>query len=146
MKSAHRLLAFSTALVITFCLSGCVSEHPPEWLWAKVRVTQLAHFEGAPNDIRLMFSISNNDPYRAKKSHIETSKLYIDGYEVEGSTEIINTGDRDRFWSELPPQTTIFFDREIRGFSTPGIHTIVWKSEVFESTPARFSVISPPHH
>lgn len=142
------LLTIVTALGLSLFVYGSTkqeTEHPQ--IWAAISVPEPIFYEGWTNQIIMDFAVVNDGgkPFVVTPC-INTSKLVINGEELSGKDLDdfhfnLNNGPRETS-NPLPPGRGFSFNKSIgHYFQRPGVYSVVWKGDCFESSPVVFRVM-----
>ena len=134
-------------LLITLFVSGLVlvgwAPANPEKhkLWASLSVSRPLFHAGSTAELLLHFTLVN-DGSETIDPKIESSKIIINGVEIEESGFILGNGPRDKRWTALPSGDSLEFAYALeKYFKAPGIYRVSWKGENFETPTIVFRVM-----
>ena len=110
-------------------------------IWAALSVSRPIFHAGWTKDLSIHFTLVN-DGSETIDPKIESSKMVINGIELENSGFILGHGPRDARWNALPPGEALEFTYALEDyFKKPGIYRVSWKGDNFETPPIVFRVI-----
>lgn len=111
-------------------------------LWAALSISRPLFHAGSTKELLIHFTLVN-DGIKAIDPKIESSKLMINGEELDDSGFLLSGGPKDARWNALPPGDTLEFAYALEGyFKKPGIYRVSWKGEDFETSTIVFRVMS----
>jgi hypothetical protein len=134
-------------LIITLFVSGLLvvslvsanQEHPK--LWASLSVSRPLFHAGWTKELLIHFTLVN-DGSKTIDPRIESSKIIINGVELENSGFILSNGPRDRRWRAVPPGDSLEFTYALEDyFKEPGIYRVSWKGDNFETPTIVFRIM-----
>src|SRR5688572_8906238 len=100
-------------------------------LWASLSVSRPLFHVGWTKELLVHFTLVN-DGSKTLDPRIESSKIIINGVELEDSGFIFGNGPRDKRWRALPPGDSLEFSYALeKYFQAPGIYRVSWKGETF---------------
>lgn len=109
-------------------------------LWAALSVSRPLFHSGWTKELFIHFTLVN-DGSETIDPKIESSKIIINGVELENSGLILGNGPRDARWSALPPGDALEFTYALESyFKKPGIYRVSWKGDNFETPTIIFRV------
>lgn len=132
--------------IIAVCVSGLLffswvdarQERPS--LWASISVSRPLSPAGWTKDLSIHFALVN-DGSKTVDPKIESSKIIVNGKELEDSGLILGNGPRDKRWNALPPGESIEFNYALESyFKEPGIYRVFWKGDGFETPIIEFRI------
>lgn len=134
-------------LIIALFASGCwlfswarANPKPPN-LWASLSVSRPLFHAGWTKDLSISFTLVN-DGIETIDPKIESSKIVVNGVELENSGFILGNGPRDARWNALSPGDALEFTYALEDyFKKPGIYRVSWKGDNFESPTIIFRVV-----
>ncbi len=110
-------------------------------LWAAVSINEPLHQEGWTRNLLIHFTLVN-DGNATLDPEIDSSKIIVNGVEIENSAFILGNGPRSPEWNALPPGRSIQFAKAMGDyFERPGIYRVSWKGENFETRAIEFRVM-----
>ncbi|MGH9968652.1 MAG: hypothetical protein ACREBG_12605 [Pyrinomonadaceae bacterium] len=128
-----------TGLLLLLNFANATQESPK--LWAAISVSSSVFKEGSTKNLQLDFTLVN-DGAQTINPRIESSKIFINGKELEDSSLIFANGPRGVDWSAIPPGGFLQFSYGLeKYFRASGIYKVSWKGEEFESPPIVFRVL-----
>lgn len=135
------LLAIVT-LLLPFALCARAPQEPSRLnLWAAVAINDPLFQEGRTEKLMIYFALVN-DGDSVVDPEIESSKLIINGTELNDSGLIFGNGPRDARWKALPPGKSLLFGYAMKSyFQKPGTYAVSWKGSDFETTPIVFRIL-----
>lgn len=121
------------------------TEHPK--IWAAISVPHPLFYEGWTNEVVMDFAIFNSSdkPFLVSPC-INSSKLVINGEELKGKDLdvfyfILNNGPREQY-KPFPSGRGFYFNKAVgHYFQKPGIYSVAWRGDCFESAPLVFRVM-----
>jgi hypothetical protein len=114
-------------------------------LWAGISVNRPI-FEASANDRPtgpVIYFTVVNDSNDTVDPEMNSSNLFINGTKLTAWPRTISSGPRDvRRWKALPPRDYLFVAIALGDhFAKPGVYTVKWKGEMFESSEITFRVL-----
>ena len=110
-------------------------------LWAAISVSDPLFQEGGTKDLMIHFTLVN-DGNAVVDPRIESSKISVNGEELENSGFIFGNGIRSSNWNALAPGDALRFTYGLEQyFLKPGIYKVSWKGEDFETSTIVFRVM-----
>jgi len=83
-----------------------------------------------------------NDGNRTVDPKIDSSKIIVNGKELDDSALILGNGPRGANWNALPPGGTLQFGYNLaKYFQASGIYRVSWKGQAFEAPTIEFRVV-----
>ena len=134
-------------LLITLFVSGILlaggtraNQEQPK-LWAALSINRPLFHVGWTKELSIYFTIVN-EGNRTIDPQIESSKIIINGVELESSAFIFGNGIRDQRWRALPPGDSLEFTYALENyFKEPGIYRVSWRGKNFETPTIEFRVM-----
>ena len=137
-KSLFIIALFASGLLL-FSWARANQERPK--LWAALSVSRPLFHAGSTKELLIHFTLVN-DGIKPIDPKIESSKIIINGEELENSGIILGNGPRDARWNALPPGDTLEFAYALEdSFKKPGIYRVSWKGKNFETSTIVFRVM-----
>lgn len=143
MRRMDRKSVFIIVLLVVglSCVSRASAELQRPKLWAALSVNRSLFHEGGTKGLSIHFTLVN-DGEEIVAPNIESSKITINGAELEDSRLILGNGPRDDRWNALPSGKAIEFAYALEDyFKKPGIYRVSWKGENFETPTIEFRVM-----
>ena len=110
-------------------------------LWAALSINRPLFHAGWTKELSVYFTVVN-EGNKTIDPKIESSKIIINGVELENSAFIFGNGIRDQRWRALPPGDSLEFTYALENyFKEPGIYRVSWKGENFETPTIVFRVM-----
>lgn len=110
-------------------------------LWAAISVSDPLFQESWTKDLMIHFTLVN-DGSEIIDPKIESSKIIINGEELENSGFIFGNGIRSKNWNALAPGDALRFSLGLNEyFKKPGIYKVSWKGENFHAAEIIFRVM-----
>ncbi len=110
-------------------------------LWASLSVSRPLFHAGWTKELLIHFTLVN-DGSKTIDPKIESSKIIINGVDLENSGFILSNGPRDGRWRALPPGDSLEFTYTLGDyFKKPGVYRVSWKGENFETSTIVFRVM-----
>lgn len=110
-------------------------------LWAALSVSRPLFHAGSTSELFIHFTLVNDGGETADPK-IESSKIVINGVELEESGFILGSGLRDARWKALPAGEAVEFTYALeKYFKQPGIYRVSWKGDNFETPVITFRVV-----
>jgi hypothetical protein len=139
----HRKAIFIIILFVSgfllFSPAHAKSEQPN--LWAALSVSRPLFHAGWTKELYIHFTLVN-DGSETIDPKIESSKIIINGVELENAGFIVGNGPRDARWHALPPGDALEFTYALEDyFKEPGIYRVSWKGGNFEAPTIVFRVV-----
>ncbi len=138
--------------VLAFCLPFMLCtrtdlEQPRPKLWAAISVSDPLFQEGWTKELMLHFTLVN-DGDAVINPQVKSWKIMVNGVELKDSGFIsgfiFGNGPRGAGSEALPPGDNLRFGYALgEYFGKPGIYTVSWKGNGFETLPIVFRVM--PH-
>ena len=114
-------------------------------LWAAVSVSEPVFEAGSPKNLQINFALVN-DGRETINPAIASSSIIVNGAALKDSGFILGNGPRDARWDALPPGDSLRFGYVLGDyFKEPGIYTVSWKGDGFESSAVVFRVLPNKH-
>jgi hypothetical protein len=114
-------------------------------LWAAVSVSEPVFEAGGTKSLQINFALAN-DGRETISLPIDTSEIIVNGEALKDSALILANGPRDARWNALPPGDSLRFGYAMGDrFKEPGIYTVSWKGDGFESPAIVFRVLTNRH-
>ena len=137
-KSLFIIALFASGLLL-FNWARANQERP--LLWAALSVSRPVFRAGSTKELLIHFTLVN-DGVKPIDPKIESSKIIINGEELENSALILGNGPRDARWNALPPGDMLEFTYALEDyFKKPGIYRVSWKGDNFEAPTIVFRVM-----
>jgi hypothetical protein len=140
----YRKIFLTTIIIVSL---GCVlineikAKPQTPHLWAAIGVSDPLFREAWTKDLMLHFTVVN-DGSETIDPKIESSKIIINGEELEPSSFIFSNGIRSTNWNALAPGEALRFSLGMNEyFKKPGIYKVAWKGENFEAPVIVFRVM-----
>lgn len=114
-------------------------------LWAAIGLSKPLVTCDQLQQSQLTFSLVNEGetPIDPK---VNSWRLSVNGKEHPDSSLVFQNGPRDTRWQLLPPGNHLSFSHALGNWlKRPGVYTIVWKGDGFESAPFTFRVLDQKH-
>jgi hypothetical protein len=110
-------------------------------LWASISVSRPLFHAGWTKELLVHFTLVN-DGSETLDPRIESSKIIINGVELEESGFILSNGPKDKRWRALPSGDSLELTYALeKYFKEPGIYRVSWKGEGFETPTIIFRVM-----
>lgn len=138
----YRKLIFVSVLFASgFLLLSWVQAKPERPnLWAALSVSRPLFHGGWTKELSIHFTLVN-DGKETIDPKIGSSKIIVNGVELENSDFILSNGPRDARWKALPPGDALEFTYALENyFKEPGIYRVSWKGDNFETPVIVFRV------
>lgn len=133
------IITFFVSVLLLVSWSSANQEHPK--LWASLSISRPLFHAGWTKELLIHFTLVN-DGSKSIDPKIESSKIIINGVELENSGFILNKGPKDGRWRALPPGDSLEFTYALEDyFKEPGIYRVLWKGDNFETPTIVFRVM-----
>jgi hypothetical protein len=136
-------LVIAVAAVGLLLLSSTNAERQQDrrTLWAAVSVSEPVFEVGWTKNLQINFALVN-DGRETINPTITSSEIIVNGMALKDSAFIFGNGPRDTRWNALPPGDSLRFGYAMGDrFKEPGIYTVSWKGNGFESSAVVFRVL-----
>jgi hypothetical protein len=111
-------------------------------LWATVSASDSKFQEGEIKQLMINFTVTNDGKITVDPK-IKSSKIVINGKELDDSALIFGNGPRGANWNALAPGGTLRFSYDLaKYFQASGVYRISWKGQGFEAPTIEFKVVS----
>ena len=109
-------------------------------LWATLSVSDSKFQEGETKELMINFTVTNGGSTTVDPK-IDSSKIIVNGRELDDSALIFGNGPRGANWNALPPGGTLQFGYNLaKYFLASGVYQISWKGQAFEAPAIEFRV------
>jgi RNA polymerase sigma factor (sigma-70 family) len=112
-------------------------------LWAAISVPRPVFHEGdmGAGIFQVNFVVVN-DGEKTTDPECGSSRLLVNGKELEDWGFVVANGPKDRRWDALPPKDHLSFGYALgKHFDKPGVYKVVWRGKKFESPELVFRVL-----
>jgi hypothetical protein len=111
-------------------------------LWAAISVNSpIFDEENAAAPLVIKFGLVN-DGTKTVNPDIGSSRLLINGEELEDWPFIIANGIRDDWWDALPAGEQLTFTYDLKShFRKPGIYRVSWRGKYFQGPEIVFRIV-----
>ena len=110
-------------------------------LWAAVSVSEPVFEAGWTKNLQINFALVN-DGRETLNPTIASSEIIVNGEALKDSAFIFGNGPKDARWKALSPGDSLRFSYAMGDrFKEPGIYTVSWKGDGFESAAVVFRVL-----
>jgi hypothetical protein len=110
-------------------------------LWAGITVNRTVFSRFVKDPVLVSFSLVN-DGEEPVNPEVESSRLLVNGKELEDWSDIIRNGIRDGRWKSLPSKDYIDFTYDLSDhFTKPGVYRLSWKGKGFQADDVVFRVL-----
>ena len=137
-KSVLLIALFASGLLL---VGWAPAKQEQRKLWASLSVSRPLFYAGWTKELTVYFTLVN-DGSETIDPKIESSKIIINGVELEESGFIFGNGLRDMRWRALPFGDALEFNYALeKYFKEPGIYRVSWKGDGFETPTIVFRVM-----
>jgi hypothetical protein len=112
-------------------------------LWAAISATQPIFHEGdtGPGAFQIHFVVVN-DGDKTIDPECESSRLIVNGKDLDDWSFHVSNGPKDRRWNALPAKDHLSFSYALsKNFAKPGVYKVVWKGKQFQAPEIVFRVL-----
>ncbi|WFB37480.1 hypothetical protein P3T73_06875 [Kiritimatiellota bacterium B12222] len=134
----------SAFLFFSFFLSRADEVNEKIKLWAAVSVTKPVFQSNSTENLQIFFALVN-DGKTTVNPETDSSRLFINGKELEAWSFIVANGPRSMNYNALPPGGSIVFTYAMGNyFTNSGIYKVRWEGENFKTSEITFRVLPKP--
>ena len=146
----HKLSIFSAITIIGLSAIFCGSKQQStnsNHIWAGISLNHALYTEGWTNEMVIEFAVFNEGSAPATVNPcIDRSTLIVNGVQLSGTDYgwfAFNLVNGPRAVDPLQSNSGTYLGKGGFGqfFQKPGVYTVVWKSDCFESQPTFFRVM-----